>query len=347
VSQEDPHRTVTAFIDLIQRHEQSFYHFVHKVHSKGETLFDGLMRWIELFLTVVREGLGTPLSLEFLLPHTGKERTDILNEVDKVALYHYKLKVAYEDKIRRRFGKIQASADVEDVATQELVNGVVADIDFGELIQGDADDLAAEETDEESGDEDSSEYETSSGEEDSEDDSEQSEDSTEDEGSKESAEKPRRLPAVVRSQTTRPPVQTPSRPPANTTTPAPRQRSLSLRGSRSMNFSLNNISLSRRSHDVPPVPSLPATSKSANAGWDKPLPPSPNGRSTFERPPPTPSKLGHEPPKSPGKPKPKAKKAGALKAPELQHIPQLLPVFVEMVRRIALLCCCRALTVTS
>ncbi|KAJ4478105.1 hypothetical protein J3R30DRAFT_2860798 [Lentinula aciculospora] len=65
LTQEDPSRTVQAFVDLIQRHEQSFYSFVHKVHSKGEGLFDSLMRWIELFLTFMREGLGQPISLEF------------------------------------------------------------------------------------------------------------------------------------------------------------------------------------------------------------------------------------------------------------------------------------------
>ena len=73
-------------------------------------------------------------------------------EVDAVALYHYKLKVAYEDKLRRRFGKNQnqSEADAEDEATQLMVNGVLGEISFGELIQGDADDLAAEQTDEES-----------------------------------------------------------------------------------------------------------------------------------------------------------------------------------------------------
>lgn len=314
---------MTAFIDLIQRHEQSFYLFVHKVHSKGENLFDGLMRWIELFLTVVREGLGTPLSLEFLLPHTGQARTDILHEVDKVALYHYKLKVVYEDKIRRRFGKVQSSssADAEDEATQALVNGVVGEIDFGELIQGDADDLAAEETDEESGDEESSDYETSSGDED---------DSSSEEDSVDSAEEEKPNQPVVRSLTTH----QPSRPPVpEPKPPNPRQRSLSLRGSRSMTFSLK-----RRSNDAPPVPPLPPSSKSASGGWEKPLPPppNPNGRSSAEHEsaPPTPSKPNHDrrPPPPKAKAKPKPKKTTALKPPELQHIPQLLPVFVEMVR---------------
>ncbi len=85
VSQDNPQQTVQIFIDLIQRHEQSFYYFVHKVHSKGEGLFTGLMRWIELFLDIVREGLGDPISLEFILPHTGDERRDTIKEIDEVA----------------------------------------------------------------------------------------------------------------------------------------------------------------------------------------------------------------------------------------------------------------------
>ena len=47
---------VQTFIDLVERHEQSFYNFVHKVHAKGEGLFDSLMKWIQLFLSVFREG---------------------------------------------------------------------------------------------------------------------------------------------------------------------------------------------------------------------------------------------------------------------------------------------------
>ena len=146
VSQEDPHQTVQAFVDLVRRHEQMFYNFVYKVHSRGGSLFDNLTRWIELFLTVVRDGIGDQTSVEFLLPHTGQEREEIMKEIDDVALYHYKLKLAHEDKLRRRFGRMQKqdNADTEDEATAALVQGVVNDISFGDLIDGDADDLAAE-----------------------------------------------------------------------------------------------------------------------------------------------------------------------------------------------------------
>ncbi|KAJ7068298.1 hypothetical protein C8F01DRAFT_602866 [Mycena amicta] len=336
LAQEDPNRTVQAFVNLVERHEQSFYHFVHKVHSKGEGLFDSLMRWIELFLTVVREGLGGPISLEFLLPHTGQERQDILEEVDKVALYHYKLKVLYEDKLRRRFGRVQAGkmqsdADAEDEATKALVDGVADEINFGELISGDAVDLAAEETDEE-GDESSEEEESST-----EDGSGSDEESSSDESSQDTpAEKtpvqtprptPQRLKALPQAPSPSP-ISPRQRTEVTTpTTPQGRQRSLSLKRSRSMTFlreQLSQVSLARRSHDSPPVPPLP---KSLVAAMNKPLPASPSPMSPAQ----------HFVPPNSAKPPPPKRKARkrrneTVKPPELEHIPRLLSIFKEMMR---------------
>ncbi|KAF8165323.1 hypothetical protein B0H34DRAFT_793725 [Crassisporium funariophilum] len=372
LSQDDPSTTVQAFIDLIQRHEQSFYHFVHNVHSKGDGLFDSLMRWVELFLTVMRDGLGQSVSLEYLLPHTGPERAEIFAEVDKVASYHYKLKVLYEDRLRRRFGRAngQSEADAEDEATQELVNGVVGEISFGDLVTGDAIDLAAEETDEEESSSEeysSSEYETGS--EDESDGTGEAQSSPGNGKQKEQVLPP--TPTSLSARSTPPIKDSPhphphhqhlhphhrptasqgSRTPAQIPQPQPvvtRRRSFSLRKSKSnSNFSVSSLSLARRSQDippVPPVPPLPAFSKSAHAmALSKPLPSSPLTQQDHGTPPPTPSKdaprplqveqQGVKPSTSskPGVPK-KKKPAQILKPPELQHIPQLLPVFVEMMR---------------
>ncbi|KAK7049515.1 hypothetical protein VNI00_005546 [Paramarasmius palmivorus] len=317
LSQEDPGRTVQIFIELIQRHEQSFYNFVHKVHSKGEGLFDSLMKWIELFLTVMREGIGEPISLEFLLPHKGKERAEILAEVDKVALYHYKLKILYEDKLRRRFGRSQGQqdADAEDQATKALVDGVIGEISFGEVVQGDAIDVAAEETD---SDESSSEYETSS-EGDSEDESDEDED-------EDSDEEPT-TPHVVDSRQVKSAALHPRSPqwPRETDDPR-RRRSLSnatpMKASRSMS-SLKDGRPIRRSEDLPPVPPLPRNP--LIVAMSKPLPPSPSTSSLErERPP---NSAASTPPVKKRKPK-----AAPLHPPDLHHIPQLLPVFKEMMR---------------
>jgi hypothetical protein len=370
VSQEDPHLTVQAFIELIQRHEQAFYNFVHKVHSKGEGLFDSLMRWIELFLTFVREGLGDPISLEFLLPHAGQERVDILAEVDKIAQYHYKLKVLYEHKIRRRFGRAQSSeADVEDEATQALVNGVIGEISFGDLVTGDAIDLAAEESDEESSSDEcsSSEYETGS-----EDESDGTESSPENVKGKQSLPTPPLSPMspqdrsnrqsrnhprhdITRFQPHHPVTSSTSVVPLQAQLPPKRKRSFSLHRSTSMTFSMSNLSLSRRSQEVPavpPVPPLPANLRGALPTLSKPLPPAPLASPTLSDSPDTPplisSKLHPQsqqpqPPRPTGPPKPAIlkKKTKApeptLKPPDLHHVPLLLPVFVEMVGPILLM----------
>ncbi|KAF8681509.1 PX-associated [Rhizoctonia solani] len=148
VGQLNPHRTVQAFIDLVARHEQAFYSFVHKVHSKGEGLFDSLMKWIELFIGLMREGLGNPISMEFILPHAGgEERAQLIREIDSVALYHYKLKLAHEDKIRKRFGRsANANASVEDqeeAAAQEFMADLARDMQFSDVVRGDAGEIAA------------------------------------------------------------------------------------------------------------------------------------------------------------------------------------------------------------
>lgn len=137
LAQEDPSATVQTFIDLVQRHEQSFYTFVHRVHKKGEGLFDSIMDWVEVFLTFARDGLAQDVDLEFLLPHTGDERVAIMKEIDLVAQYHYKLKLAYEEKVRRRFQK-EGATDEESalidsvIAGLNLQNATVRD-DAGEL----------------------------------------------------------------------------------------------------------------------------------------------------------------------------------------------------------------------
>lgn len=308
MSQQDPAKTVQTFIDLIQRHEQSFYSFVHKVHSKGEGLFDNLMRWIEQFLTLMREGLGESISLEYLLPHTGHERLEIMQEVDSVARYHYLLKVAYEDKVRRRFGRTQgqSEADAEDEAAAELVNGVVSDLSFGDLVQGDADELAAEASDDEGDDESSEEDESSEGsgsdESDESDESgsgseEGSEDGSSTEGVTTRGTTP--TPKVSRSQTLGSP-QGQQRAPSSRPSP-PRARS-----SRSM--SLTGVgSSSPGTKDLPPIP------QSA-------------------RPAETPAHRQQPPGKAPSPSKAKKKKPEGPKPPELYHLPKLLPLFVEMVR---------------
>lgn len=189
---------------------------------------------------------------------------------------------------------------------------------------GDAVDIAAEETDSDGS---SSEYETGS----------ESEES--DEGSEEraSSSKP-----VAHSQTisiphsARPPHR-PHRHHDSTEEGRPRQRSVSLRSSRSMTFSQHGRPSSRQ--DLPPVPPLPKMPMSAVL--TKPLPPSPGPSmprkhsSTDNLP-----KATQQHRRGPSSVRPRKGKGKSrnppqsLKPPELHHIPTLLPVFIEMVSRV-------------
>ncbi|PIL37165.1 hypothetical protein GSI_00857 [Ganoderma sinense ZZ0214-1] len=351
LSQTDPARTVQIFIDLIQRHEQAFYSFVHKVHSKGEGLFTGLMRWIERFLTLMREGVGEQLSLEFLLPHTGDDRENIMREVDSIALYHYKLKVAYEGKLRRRFGRTQGmnDADAEDEAAAQLVNGIVHDLSFGDLVDGDAADLAAQETDEE----DSSDDESISGSgtsnsdsESEEDDLGESETDTDSESNAMERDKaPQRFPSHY-TESTQPPTR------SHTVGHSPIQKRPSQSGI---------ASGARYSEDIPARPPMPPIAHSRSrtlsapgrpppaASRFKDLPPHPDAKELPPIPPlpqpmaqtpsPAPSARQREkgverrpPPPKAKHPRKHKKDANAPTLPDLEHIPKLLPLFIEMMR---------------
>ncbi|KZS97595.1 hypothetical protein SISNIDRAFT_405952 [Sistotremastrum niveocremeum HHB9708] len=311
LSQEDAHKTVQIFIDLVQRHEQSFYHFVHKVHTKGQGLFDSLMQWIEQFLTFVRVGLGESVSLEFLLPHTGKGRADILKEVDAVALYHYKLKLAYEDKLRRRFGKVpgESSVDADERATQALVDGVVEDLNFDDLIKGDAVEIAADDSDSEFDSETDDESEEGS----SEESSLEAEPGFEMQRQASTSQRPHEGSRVHSAH--------------NTTDTAASIRHAPLTGS-------------SKPQSAPPTRTSFSSVASGQAS-EKALPAIPRGQNGPDRSPSKrtardpPSRSPPVEPKSSGK---KSKKTSSpIEPPELKVIPELVPLFVEMVRFISLL----------
>ncbi|KAK4051758.1 hypothetical protein OIO90_004582 [Microbotryomycetes sp. JL221] len=141
----DPQKTVQIFVDLVARHEKRFYHFVHQVHSKGQGLFDNLMKWIELFINFVRDGLSTPVSLDHLLPVGGQQRKDIMNEVDQIVEYHRQLKIQHHERMKKRLMKGQSSDADADAA---FVAGVLDNLHLGGMM-GDVQDVAAEDTDDE------------------------------------------------------------------------------------------------------------------------------------------------------------------------------------------------------
>lgn len=135
LSYTDPQRTVQVFIDLVARHEGKFYTFVHQVHSKGAGLFDGLMHWVELFLNFVRTGESSQdspsseqakdrrglghIDLEICLPAGGSDRAAVLAEIDALVVHAYRLKLLRELKLSRRI----ADREVKDAAQSASLGG--------------------------------------------------------------------------------------------------------------------------------------------------------------------------------------------------------------------------------
>ncbi|KAH7105679.1 hypothetical protein BKA62DRAFT_741511 [Auriculariales sp. MPI-PUGE-AT-0066] len=340
----EPQRTVQIFISLVERHEQSFYSFVHKVHSKGEALFDDFMRWISLFVTLIRDGLSSePPSLEFILPHAGSERLAIMKEVDAVAVQHYKLKLAYETKVRKRFARNAATQQEDDAATQALVDGLIVDMSLGD-IGLEAPDLAdaADANDDDltdSSEYDSDEYTTASSDEGSE-----GQPSQPGPPKSRSSDGPNTQSSVSRAQS-----QSHSRGPA----PAARTRASvdlapqspkAVRTARSMSLiSRRNTS---RDADLPPVPPLPNgppgsrptlnlnTSMSSHSGTPQGGPKSAvtlgrsSGLSAGDLD--TPPKTAPLPGRAHRAAVPSALAASG--QPKLEAIPALLPLFVEIMR---------------
>lgn len=244
------------------------------------------MKWIELFINLMREGLGDPLSLEFILPHAGgEERTEIIREIDSVALYHYKLKLAHEDKIRKRFGRTANAnmrvEDQEEAAAQEFMADIVRDMQFSDVVRGDAGELVAVNS------ESSSEYES--------DGTDEPDSSEEDSGSSETG--------TAESAVSREPPR--SAPPA-------RQHAASNKG--------------RSSLEVP-SPSKGPKSGSGHARSFSHDTPSPVKRDPSG---------GRKPLRSSPAPIARRRKApvNLLKEPELKLLPELLPLFVELVSSI-------------
>ncbi|MBW0527217.1 hypothetical protein O181_066932 [Austropuccinia psidii MF-1] len=146
VAIRDPQQIVQTFVDLVGRHEEAFYNFVHQVHSKGASLFDDLMHWIELFVNFVRQGLSEPISLETLLPHPDTtDRLALMEEIDEIIEYHRKLKLAHHERMMKRLARDGPEDAYDQERDIELVNGVMKNLNLTNSIGQDIEEVVREE----------------------------------------------------------------------------------------------------------------------------------------------------------------------------------------------------------
>ncbi|KAI9669054.1 MAG: hypothetical protein M1831_000646 [Alyxoria varia] len=108
----DPNRTVQAFIDLCERHQDDFYKFVHEVHTHDNGLFDKLMGWLEGILEFLRHGpidkKGQPKKIDMNALFEGAvdagviDKDKAIQEIDRLIEWQMARKKWHHDKTRRK-----------------------------------------------------------------------------------------------------------------------------------------------------------------------------------------------------------------------------------------------------
>ncbi|KAI8973470.1 hypothetical protein BDF20DRAFT_914910 [Mycotypha africana] len=103
--------TIQLFIDLVQRHEQRFYEFIHNVHTQeASNVFDELIQYLDRLFTFVAKGIPGKLDFNTCLEQAGislttassKEEELLKEEVNAICNYRYQQKMHHFERQRRK-----------------------------------------------------------------------------------------------------------------------------------------------------------------------------------------------------------------------------------------------------
>ncbi|KAI8388420.1 uncharacterized protein BYT42DRAFT_559997 [Radiomyces spectabilis] len=104
---DDVTNTAQPFIELVQRHEQRFYFFVHNVHAQDKShLFDELLGYVDNMFAFLSNGISGKLDLDQTIKDAGiddQQQETLLQELEAVCDYHRRRK---EQHLRRRREKL-------------------------------------------------------------------------------------------------------------------------------------------------------------------------------------------------------------------------------------------------
>lgn len=101
----DVRNTVQPFIQLIERHENNFYRFVHSVHSQDTShLFDDLLAYIDKLFSMMSSGLPGKVDMAKLVQENLNEQqyVQLKEEINKLCNYHLQRKIRHLQRTRRK-----------------------------------------------------------------------------------------------------------------------------------------------------------------------------------------------------------------------------------------------------
>ncbi|KAL7316905.1 hypothetical protein PS15m_003331 [Mucor circinelloides] len=128
--------TIQLFIDLVQRHEQHFYEFVHNVHSQeASKVFDELIQYLDKLFTFVAQGMPGKIDIWHSIEKvvTKEELPALEQEIDAICQYRYQQKMYHFERQRRKLmihhhgfhnGTIEGLAKIAADADQERQNDI-------------------------------------------------------------------------------------------------------------------------------------------------------------------------------------------------------------------------------
>jgi hypothetical protein len=131
----DVRNTVQPFIQLIDKHEQNFYRFVHNVHAQDTThLFDDLLAYIDKLFSVMATGLPGKVDMATLVQDNlnDEQYVKLKDEIAKLCDYHLQRKIRHMQRTRRKVLEgTGLSAELEVDTETTVLNLTVNDESLG------------------------------------------------------------------------------------------------------------------------------------------------------------------------------------------------------------------------
>ncbi|CAO3669142.1 unnamed protein product [Umbelopsis ramanniana] len=143
---DDVRNTAQPFIQLIDKHEQNFYRFVHNVHTQDTThLFDDLLSYIDKLFSTMSTGLPGKVDMAKLVEENLNEEqyAQLKVEINKLCDYHLQRKIRHLERTRRKVLEgtglkeelaFDADTNIMDLAKENNGLGMIQDMEELEFL---------------------------------------------------------------------------------------------------------------------------------------------------------------------------------------------------------------------